>query len=136
MPTKHNKKRYQAKAKPKKTLVLTGTVYLMFRDDGQYETMAKSGDLLVYPSCEPLHTVRQGEYDATGFVGYFKVDICDGRQWLPVLLNDIFDGREHHFSKYDCPSDVYALCEERLQSLTGRALERTYREHYSLVEAD
>ena len=130
---KRNKIRYQAKAKPKVSIVLTGKVYLKYVDDDAIE-VAKRGDMLVYPQNDALNSTRLGDYDATGFVGYFKVDVFEGNVWCPMHINDIFPQREHHFSKTECPIDTYHLCEEILCALAGRSLVRTYREHYELEE--
>lgn len=132
--TRHNKKHYQSKQKPTKALTLTGRVLLMYRDDDETIAQAAAGDLLLYPSCEPLHTLRQGEYDSTGVAGYFKADIHDGRSWCTLLVHDFFEGREHHFSKYERPMDTFVLCEEKLRDFKDRQVKRTYREHYELVK--
>lgn len=131
--TRHNKKHYQAKTKQEKRLTLTGKIFLMYRDEEEETNRAQAGDLLVYPSCEPLHTIRQGDYEGTGVAGYFKADISDGRNWCALLVHDIFTDREHHFSKYERPMDTFTLCEEMLTALKGRQVKRTYREHYELI---
>lgn len=133
MPTKHNKKRYQSKTKERQQIMLTGQVYLQYEDEEKIPQASK-GDLLAWPQNEALHTTRLGEYDQTGFSGYFKVDVHDGKEWRALLLNDIFPGREHHFSKSECPIDTYALCADILRSLKDRVVERTYREHYELQD--
>lgn len=128
---KRNKIRYQSKEKPKVSITLTGTVYLKYVDDEAIETPLR-GDLLVYPQNDALNSTRLGDYDSTGFVGYFKADVFEGNVWCPVLLTEIFLHREHHFSKTECPIDTYALCADILKALQGRTLTRTYREHYEL----
>jgi hypothetical protein len=130
---KRNKVRYQVKSKPKVSIIITGTVYLKYIDDEAIETPLR-GDFLVYPQNDALNTTRQGDYESTGFSGYFKVDVFEGNVWCPVLLNDIFPDREHHFSKSECPIDTFQLCGETLVGLAGRSLVRTYREHYELEE--
>jgi hypothetical protein len=121
---------YTAKPVRRIEIILTGKVLLQFRDEEEVAENNK-GDLLVFPECEALHTTRQGQYDQIGFSGYFKVDVFDGKDWQPVILNDIFK-RENHFSKTERPIDTYAICEEILEALKGRILLRTYREHYEL----
>lgn len=96
---------------------------------------AVKGDLLLHASADALHTVRQGEYWSTGVAGYFKVDVYDGKRWQPVLLNDLFPGREHYFSKRECPIDTFTLCSELLTARMPLTLTRTYREHYALAES-
>lgn len=130
---KRNKITYQVKEKTKVTMQLTGVVYLQYVDD-EAALSAQKGDVLVYANNEALHTTKQGEYHSTGFTGYFKVDVSDGKIWQPLLLNDIFKENENHFAKSERPIDTYHLCEEILRSLAGATLERTYREHYQLAD--
>ena len=127
---KRNKVRYQTKHKDKITIVLTGNVYLEYVDDEALETPLR-GDLKVFPQNDALNTTRVGEYDSTGFSGYFKIDVFEGNVWCPVLVHDVFPDREHHFSKSECPIDTYRLCEEMLKAMAGKSLMRTYREHYT-----
>ncbi len=133
MPTKHNKKRYQATPKPTHPIVISGRVFLMYQDDEDMEKAAR-GDLRLHPSTKELHDVYQGSYDTTGFDGYFRVDVCSGKDWLPVILQSLFPGREHHFGKHECAIDVYEMIKPQLEALRGRTLERTYREHYELAD--
>ena len=132
---KRNKIRYQSKTREKILIALSGNVYLQYADD-EAIAQSKKGDLLVYPQNEALNTTRQGEYRERGFSGYFKVDVSDGKSWQPMILTEIFPGREHHFSKSERPIDTYALCVEMLSALKGKALLRTYREHYELDEKE
>ncbi len=128
---KRNKVRYKSNPVERIEIILTGQVFLQYVDDEAIESAAK-GDLQVYPYNDDLHTTNQGEYDETGFSGYFKADVYDGRKWCLVLLNDIFVNQENHFSKKERPIDTYELCLSILQKLKGRILLRTYREHYYL----
>ena len=128
---KKNKIRYTAKPKNFASITLTGNVYLQYRDEEKAESLR--GDLLVFAECKQLHTNYFAEYERTGFTGYFKVDVFDGKDWQPVILSEIFEHHEHHFSRTDRPIDTYHLCHEILTSLGGRTLSRTYREHYELV---
>lgn len=128
---KRNKIRYQSKPKDKVLLVVSGEVHLKYVDDEAIESPAK-GDFMVYPYNDSLNSTRLGEYDSTGYVGYFKVDVWDGKQWCLVLLNDIFPHSEHHFAKKERPADTYVVCAEILRGLKGKSLLRRYREHYEL----
>jgi hypothetical protein len=128
---KHNKVRYQAKEKTKVTITLTGVVFLQYIDDEEARH-AQKGDLLVYPHNDALNTTRQGEYEGTGFSGYFKVDVSDGKEWQPLLPTGIFKNNEQHFSKSERPIDTYNLCTEILRGFAGSTIVRTYREHYEL----
>lgn len=132
---KRNKIRYKSNPIELILITLTGQVFLMYRDDEE-ALLAKKGDLLVYPCNDALNDIRQGDYESTGFSGYFKVDVSDGKAWQPVILNEIFLERENQFSKKECPIDTYFICEELLQSMAGKQLRRTYREHYELYEAE
>src|SRR4051812_41254339 len=100
--SKSNKVRYKATPKEKKTILLTGAVYLEYVDDEALERPQR-GDLMVYPFNDLLTTTRQGDYSSTGFSGYFKVNVFEGNVWCLVLVNDIFPDHEHHFSKTECP---------------------------------
>lgn len=131
--TKRNKLRYQVKDKPKVSITLTGKIFLQYVDDEE-AVLAQKGDLLIYPNNEALNTTQQGEYIKTGFSGYFKVDVSDGKTWQPLLLNDIFANNENHFSKNEKPIDTYNLCTEILRAKTGATITRTYREHYRIEE--
>ncbi len=133
MGGKRNKIRYTSKPKARVAIIITGEIFLRFVDDDAI-ALAKKGDLQVFPCNESLCTTRQGEYDANGFAGYFKVDVYDGREWQPVILQEIFPDRLHYFSKTEYPIDTYALCRETLKALTGRSLVRKYREHYELED--
>jgi hypothetical protein len=132
---KRNKIRYQSKAKDKVCITLTGQVYLQYEDEEAIE-QARKGDLLVYPFDDALSSTRQGDYYATGFSGYFKVNVFEGNVWCLVLVNDIFPHSEHHFSKKECPIDTYRLCAKILRSLAGKTLVRSYREHYALEDSE
>lgn len=129
---KKNKIRYTAEQKIRPEITLTGNVYLQYRDDEEVEQNQR-GDLLVYAECRQLHTNYFAQYDATGFTGYFKVDVYDGKEWQAVILNEIFEHHEHHFSRTEKPIDTFNLCREMLTALKGRTLMRTYREHYELM---
>jgi hypothetical protein len=124
---------YTATPKKRVPIELTGTVYLQYVDDAQ-SAIAKKGDLLVYAECKQLHTNYYAQYENTGFTGYFRVDVSDGTDWQPVILNEIFAGHEHYFSRTERPIDTYNLIKEMLTALAGRILTRTYREHYELEE--
>ncbi len=126
---KRNKIRYQSTPKKRVEIVLTGQVHLMFRDE-EAISIANKGDLLVFPNNEALNTNRLGEYEGTGFSGYFKVDVCSGKEWLPVLTQSIFPDYENHFSKTERPIDTFGICADILKAMQGKILLRTYREHY------
>ena len=130
---KRNKIRYQSTPKKRVAITLTGRIWLKYRDEEAME-QAQKGDLMLHPYNDLLRTARQGDYESTGFSGYFKVDVHDGQQWCAVLAGDIFPQREHYFSKSECPIDTYALCADMLRVLKGRTLVRRYREHYELEE--
>src|SRR5689334_8102868 len=99
---KRNKIRYRSAPVRRIPIVLTGQVWLKFRDEEEM-TQAKKGDVMLHPYNDVLRTERQGDYGSTGFAGYFKVDVHDGREWRPVILTGIFMHHEHHFSKSERP---------------------------------
>ena len=114
-------------------MVLTGRIFLQFVDD-EIALEAQKGDLLVFANNEALQTTHQGEYQLTGFTGYFRVDVSDGRVWQPLIIRDVFKNHENHFSRTERPLDTYKICFEILRALEGKTLLRTYREHYELAE--
>jgi hypothetical protein len=122
---------YTSEQKNRPVITLTGNAYLQYRDE-DHET--HKGDLLVFAECKQLHTNHLAEYDRTGFTGYFKVDVWDGNDWKPVILNEIFTHHEHHFSRTERPIDTFNFIKEMLTALAGKNLTRTYREHYELLE--
>jgi len=123
---------YTSTPKQRAEITLTGNVYLQYRDEEEV-LQTQKGDLLLFPECKQLHTNYLAEYDRTGFTGYYRVDVYDGFEWRAVILNEIFENREHHFSRTERPIDTYNLCREMLVALTGKNLTRTYREHYELL---
>ncbi len=126
---KRNKLRYQVKQKPQITLAMSGEVYLEYVDDDALAS-PKKGDVKFYPYNEALNSTRVGDYESTGFAGYFKADIYDGWGWRLLLLNDIFLQQENYFAKTERPIDTYRLCREIFLAEPNRMFERTYREHY------
>lgn len=127
---KRNKIRYQSTPKTPVIIVASGNVYLLYVDDDAIAA-AQKGDMMVYPFNDALNSTALGAYDRTGFSGYFKVDICDGKKWCPVLVQEIFPDNMHYFSKKERPEDTYALCREILTGWAGKPFARTYREHYA-----
>lgn len=132
---KRNKIRYQAEKKPRIPLVLSGNVFLRYADEDAIEAAGK-GDLQLFPNNDALNSTRLGEYESTGFSGYFKLDVYDGRNWQPVILTELFPGRENHFTKTERPLDTYHLCADMLSQHAGKALLRTYREHYIMGDEE
>jgi hypothetical protein len=130
---KRNKIRYKSAPVRRIPIVLTGQVWLKYRDDEAME-QAQKGDLMLHPYNDVLRGPKQGDYESTGYVGYFKLDVHDGKEWRAVIVTGIFEQREQHFSKSERPIDTYGLCAELLAGLKGRVLLRTYREHYILEE--
>lgn len=131
---KRNKIRYQSKPKPAVEIALTGRVHLQFQDE-EALAQAQKGDLMLYAKYETPAAYEEETYYGVGKAGYFKVDVHDGKNWQPVLLNDIFPSREHHFSKKERPIDCYEICRGLLEKLQGKPLLRTYREHFTLAAA-
>ena len=114
-------------------ITLTGVVWLRYRDEEEMAA-AKKGDLMLHPYHEALRGHRAGDYESTGFAGYFKLDVHDGHDWRPVIVTGIFSQREQYFSKSERPIDTYNLCVELLTALKDRVVVRTYREHYELED--
>ena len=131
---KRNKIRYQAKPKNYPPILLSGRVFLLYHEEAM--AVPQKGDLCLIPSCEALHTVQQGRYESTGFVGFYRADIYDGKGWKPALIADFFPHREQYFGKRERPIDTFTLCEEMLSQKTGAVMRRTYREHYAPLAED
>ena len=110
-------------------------MYLKYEDEDAIAAAVK-GDLMLYLNTDnaPQPPVK-GDYRATGYSGYFKADIFDGRKWTPLHITDFFAAREHHFHKKELAHDCYLLCAEMLRARAGAEVIRTYREHYQPVEA-
>jgi hypothetical protein len=128
---KRNKVRYVAKPIKRIEILLTGRVWLQFFDEAISEKAAK-GDVVFYAHYTSHNAPVDGGYDETGYVGYLKLDVLDGKKWCPILVTEIFEDSEHHFSKREKAYDTFLLCKERIEALQGRVLLRTYREHYAL----
>jgi hypothetical protein len=135
MSTKRNKRRYQSKPVEMPELTLTGRAFLQYADDAASDA-ARAGDVLLYPSVEALRTLRQGEYGITGYSGYFKCDVFDGKRWKPLLPQGIFARKEQYFSKSERPADTCMVCRESIAACAGRTVRRTYREHYALINEE
>lgn len=132
--TKRNKKRYQARPDHSPRLTLTGNVYLKYEDEEAIASAGK-GDLMLYLNTDNApQPLIKGDYHTTGYAGYFKADIYDGRKWTPLHLTDFFAARQHHFHKKEQAHDCYLLCAEILRVQIGAEVIRTYREHYERVE--
>ena len=132
---KRNKIRYQSKPKDRKTLILTGRVFLKYEDEEADIDQAVTGDLMCYPNHELDNILSQTGYNVQGHAGYYKVDVFEGNVWCLMLVNnDIFPRNEHHFSKTERPIDTFKLIGEILVALAGKTVIRTYREHYHLAD--
>lgn len=130
------KKTYQSKGTPAPSLQLSGRVMLKFEDEEALLTPEK-GDVMVFLSTDSdPKSAFMGAYYDTGYAGFLKTDVWDGKKWTPLDIQDFFPDREHYFRKSERPIDTYGLCKPLLEAHAGAALTRTYREHYVLTVAE
>jgi hypothetical protein len=115
-----------------KSLLLTGTIYLKYEDEEQIAT-AQKGDITLYLNTDTSDRVPlKGNYYAKGYVGYFKADIFDGKEWQVLNITDFLEDKEHHFSKSECAIDTYHLIREMLEGHAGTEVYKGYRGgHYT-----
>ncbi len=118
------------------SLSLTGRCFLLHAEEAETDQLQR-GDVLFY-----LHGDSSGRerdtplYDLTGGAGYLKSMVYDGKEWQFLLMDQIFAGREHHYSKTERPLDTYAICKEIISRNVGEVMERKYRQHYEPIEKE
>lgn len=127
----HKRKvRYQSKGNQFPTLTLTGRSILLHHSEITIEEVQK-GDVLFYLHADTLGRDRDDpRYEVIGGAGYLKAMVFDGKDWQFMLMDDIFAGREHHFSKTEMPLDTFSVCEEVIAQQKGLEMQRKYRQHY------
>jgi len=128
---KRNKVRYTAKEVQRIEIILTGSSWVQFLDE-DISARAAKGDVLFYAHYSGQSSPAVPDYEVTGYVGYLKMDVFDGKKWCPLLPAGLFDDGEQHFKKSERASDTLALCTELISQRQGAVLLRTYREHYTL----
>jgi len=133
--SKRNKVRYQSKGNLFPRIHLTGRVMVKFLDEEALASPVK-GDVMLFLSTEKDSRLIPGDYDSMGHAGYVKCDLYDGKEWRALTIGDFFEAREYYYSKTERPIDTVMLCKEAIEGFKGRWLERTYREHYQLVEEE
>lgn len=118
--------------KPLKTIILTGNVYLKYEDDEQI-ARAEKGDIYLYLNSENSERVPlKGNYYNKGYVGYFKADVYDGKEWQILTITDLLEEKENHFSKTECAIYTYQLAADILRTKSGTELYKGYRGgHYT-----
>lgn len=126
------KKRYKSKPNPHPPLFLTGRAYLKyweaFRPDGAFEV----GDMEFFLFSDTMGREEDDPgYDHIGGSGYLKARVYDGKEWQPLVMDDLFPQRQHHFNKSEMPHDTFVVCKEYAETeLKGLKLQRGYRMHY------
>jgi hypothetical protein len=122
----------RGQAKTVKSLIMSGNVYLKYEDDEALESPEK-GDLYLYLNTENTDkTPIKGDYFRTGYAGYFKAEIFDGKEWQLITVTDFCEDKEHYFHKSERSIDTYHLCSEILRSAEGTEVFKGYRGgHYS-----
>ena len=123
----------RGQAKTVKTLTISGNVYLKY-EDGEAMEAPLVGDIFLYLSTENTDKVLiKGDYFRTGYAGYFKADIFDGKEWQLLHVPDFCEDKEHYFSKSERSIDRYQFCSDYFRKHEGSVVYKTYRGgHYSL----
>lgn len=118
--------------KATKSLLLSGNIYLKYEDEEAIQS-AEKGDITLYLNTDTSDRVPiKGNYYAKGYVGYFKADIYDGKEWQVLNISDFLEEKENHFSKSECAIDTYALIREILEEKAGVEVYKGYRGgHYT-----
>jgi hypothetical protein len=133
---KHVKRRYKSKGNPYPPFPITGRSFLLHYDKSYHDSLQK-GDILFY-----LHTdtTRRNEdnpdYELTGGAGYLKAKVYDGKGWHFLVMEELLPGKEHHFSKKERPLDTFYVCQDAVKQLEGYRVQRSYRQHYHLLEPE
>ncbi|MBN8828474.1 MAG: hypothetical protein J0H68_07190 [Sphingobacteriia bacterium] len=117
------------RGKPKdiKHIVLSGKLFLKYVDD---QVLPENGDVLFVLNNDST-SVYKGTYYSTGYAGFFKIFVFDGRIWQHLIENEFFENKENYFSKKEKPIDAFYICEEIMRSKIGTLVYKTYREHYT-----
>lgn len=125
----------RGQAKTVKSLFLTGNVYLKYEDEEQMAAPEK-GDIFMYLNTENTTKVAiKGDYFRTGYAGYFKADIFDGKEWQLLNIGEFCEDKENYFTKSECSIDTYHFCSELLRQKEGAEVFKGYRGgHYSLYQ--
>ena len=114
-----------------KSLHISGNVFLEEIDIEEI-IAAKKGDIILYPVVERSVVDLAKFYYKKGCRGYFKAKIYDDYNWCHIDMLDLFDDKQHYFSKSEIPIYTYNLCKSMLEDMKDTELFKTYREHYTL----
>lgn len=118
----------RGKAKKIRSLTLSGNVYLKYEILPEQEF--NPGDIMVYINNDSISYIK-GSYYNSGYSGYLKLNIYDGREWQHIIESEFFEHKENFFSKKEYPIDTYNLIKEIIEGKAGELVYRTYRSHYS-----
>jgi hypothetical protein len=116
-----------------KELSISGNSFYMYLHEEEIK-LAKKGDVAFFSVLETKATDPWRTFETSGFKGYLKAKISDGKEWNHINLAEIFEFRENFFSKQDIPLNVYYLCSELIKLQKGLKLYKTYRDHYSIYQ--
>lgn len=112
---------------------MTGRAGLKGYEEYRLEKFS-TGDLQFFMfSCTLGRKEDEPGYEYVGGSGYIKARVYDGKDWQPLIMDDLFPDRIHHFSKKEMPLDTFLLCRDRVAELAGTPLQRGYRQHYEPV---
>ena len=128
---KARKKTYQSKGNTYPTLTLSGNSYLLHHyENGEEPLHAGDTLFLLFVDSDGRDQDNPG-YEETGGTGYLKAMVYTGKDWQYLVMDEIFTGREQHFSKKERPLDTFHRCAEVVKQAAGTILQRTYRSHYA-----
>jgi len=84
---KRNKVRYTAKEVQRIEIILTGTCWVQFLDE-DISARAAKGDVLFYAHYSGQSSPAVPDYEVTGYVGYLKMDVFDGKNGAHCCRRD------------------------------------------------
>jgi hypothetical protein len=127
------KKRYTSKPNAHQPITLTGRAGLKYAEEFMLENIGQ-GDLQFFLfTCSMGREEEDPGYGYIGGSGYLKARIYDGKEWQPIVMDDLFSDRIHHFSKKEMPMDTFLLCRDEVAKMAGMRLQRSYRMHYEPI---
>ena len=130
---KRVKRRYKPKGNKFPTLTLTGRCFLLHHPESYIDALQR-GDIMFYMHSDTsFRSKDEPFYEMVGGAGYIKAEVYDGKEWQFLVMDDLFEDKQHHFNKKERPLDTYILCEEFVQTLQGKEMRRIYRSHYEPI---
>ena len=123
----------RGRVKTPKTIILSGIVYLEIEDEEKI-LAAQKGDIQLKMEIDAQNYENIGNYRVSGFKGYFRLNVYDGRDWFHLSSPEFFEAKENNFSKNEYPYDCFLYCHRFLEKFKGDVLYKSYRDHYTRFE--